>query len=291
LRILKSSPKKYWKDLILTSPKQAILNNHPSVVTLKELIGDNGAGAFLSFIVSDLVMAFNVGKTVDSSQIEFVAETINQDYYYLKTTELKYCFDKAKKGHYGTTFDRVDASIIIGWIESFIKERDELYSQQRIEENKAHTKELNQIHPKILTKIKQAVDDVIEKQNQPKDEPTKKREKTEFELIVDSWYLEYDDLLKKQSGDTRVKYKDKLLYRYEFINTKHTEYEAQKIKQPPLNIPELSQGWMKEFDALYREQFSGGSQSEVRTITYKGFEFTTAEFLEAKLKEATSDVG
>lgn len=133
----KTTPKQYW---ITTQPKtalQAIKSESVSVVRLKDQPnGEIISKAFLSFIITDLVQSFNVGKTMNDMQIAFAVNGIQSDYYFMKLDELKYCFDQAKKGKYGAMYDRIDAAVIFEWIEMYLAERVELIISERQNENK-----------------------------------------------------------------------------------------------------------------------------------------------------------
>lgn len=65
---------------------------------------------------------FNTGQNMNQDQIVNLTEIILEDYYYMKLDDLKLCFKNAMKGKYGQTY-RMDASVILGWLEKYTEER------------------------------------------------------------------------------------------------------------------------------------------------------------------------
>ena len=57
--------------------------------------------AFMVNIIIDLVMFFNVGKTMKDTQAAQTADLIIEEFYFFKPDDFKLCFNRAKKGLYG----------------------------------------------------------------------------------------------------------------------------------------------------------------------------------------------
>lgn len=125
---------------------------------------------------------------MNENQVNFMVETIKQDYYYLKPEELKYCFDNAKKGRYGQLYDRLDAAIICEWIEKYLEERTQIAINLRENENKINNS--GSIHPKYASKLKE----LFKEENINPVIPQEKREKTEHEILVQDILREFDSL-------------------------------------------------------------------------------------------------
>ncbi len=189
------------------------------------------ADAFLTFISTDLIESFNVGKTMNQMQVIFVVNAIKSDYYFLKIEELKYCFEQAKKGRYGTMFDRIDAAVIFGWIDKYLEERTEMAYIDNIEKQKKN----KELKPDIV--ILKALKSIVEKF--PQEERSidlnlispEKRERTPEEILVQKLFNEFDSLylnqpVNKNSPIAIVDYNGKKLTANEFVLMRVEEINA-----------------------------------------------------------------
>ena len=183
-------------------------------------MGDNGAKAFLVVILSDLVMSFNVGKTMNQNQIVDLVNFIQQDYYFLKPSELKYCFDNAKKGKYGQLFDRIDSAIICQWIETYLDERIGVC----VSENQKKNLEFNSIrvHEDILKALKNVVEKPIIKDGATIIESDEQRE------FSNKIFKEFDKIheenpVGEDRGKKFINYNGKIVDINEFLEIKFKE--------------------------------------------------------------------
>ena len=186
--------------------------NTPQLSILKKEAGDNVLRAFLVEALSDLIMFFNVGKTMNQQQLVQVVELITDNYYFLRPSELKYCFNQAKIGKYGKLYDRIDGSIIFEWIEKYLLEREEVIYQKNIALQKQTTQENINVFEslsKLNIDLKQLVEPV-------KNEVYKNNTPTDLDIKIQVILTEFDELYKQQddgklSGVRFVKYKDKMM--------------------------------------------------------------------------------
>lgn len=79
--------------------------------------------AFLTSIVSELVLYFNVGKNMNPDQVAQAVLLIADEFYYLKPDDFKLCFNRAKRGEYGEVYDRLDGQVIFKWLRAYCRER------------------------------------------------------------------------------------------------------------------------------------------------------------------------
>lgn len=93
-----------------------------------------GARAILVIAINELVSFFNVGKTMNDVQVALTADLIIDRFYYLKLEEIKLCFRNAMAS--GKIYDRLDGNIILGWLNEYDAQRDEIVSSLSI--NEAH---------------------------------------------------------------------------------------------------------------------------------------------------------
>jgi hypothetical protein len=198
--------------------------NTPQLSILKKDAGENVLRAFLVEALSDLIMFFNVGKTVNPHQLVQVVELITDNYYYLRPSELKYCFNQAKIGRYGKLYDRIDGSIIFEWIEKYLLERDEVIYQKNIHLQKQTTQENINVFEslsKLNIDLKQFVEPI-------KKEDYKNNPQTDFDIKIQVILNEFDELFKQQdegklSGIRFVKYKDKMMNIETYTNIRLNE--------------------------------------------------------------------
>jgi hypothetical protein len=81
--------------------------------------------ALLVVLVGELADSFNIGKNLSAPQMVDTAQMILNEYPELKIDDVALCFSKAKKGHYGKVYDRLDSAIIFGWLEMFLADKNE----------------------------------------------------------------------------------------------------------------------------------------------------------------------
>ena len=191
---------KYWKEIKSNNALSTINEHELSIVRIAKQEGENKVNAFLTYVVADLIKSFNLGKTMDESQIEFLVETIRTDYYYLKLPELKLCFNNCKKGMYGTIYDRIDTSVVVSWIEMFLKERFNSIEKIRKTESDNHKRTLTDFHPSVVDAMKSAVSDIKKNETKPLCENIK-RKKTQQELFIQQCFRDFDELCKNRNDD------------------------------------------------------------------------------------------
>lgn len=141
--------------------------------------------AFMSFSITDLVMSFNIGKTMNQSQVGHAVRAIQEDYFYLKPTELKYCFENAKRGRYGTLYDRIDLAVICEWIEMYLVERTNEVIMRNENKKVEYSKQNDELFTNVFSSGKIKVKDVgvIPGKETPKPQNYKMHQK---------WYKQFD---------------------------------------------------------------------------------------------------
>jgi hypothetical protein len=122
LKTLETSPRRYYKELQAVSIREVIESPVPSLAICRRQLGEMTAKAIVAMILTDTALMFNTGQNMNQDQIVNLTEIILEDYYYMKLDDLKLCFKNAMKGRYGQTY-RMDASVILGWLEKYTEER------------------------------------------------------------------------------------------------------------------------------------------------------------------------
>ena len=87
-----------------------------------------GARAVLAILIGEVVSFFNVGKTMNDTQVAMTCDIIIDNYPEFKLEDFKLCFRNAMAIKYGKLFDRLDGSVIIEWLNKYSKERNEYVS-------------------------------------------------------------------------------------------------------------------------------------------------------------------
>jgi len=209
-----------WKNSVadlkqgIARPKTAELalnNNSPSLVLIKKEFGEEELLIYVSELLTDCVLSFNIGKTMNAEQIKLTAEYIAEDYYFLKPEELKYCFAQAQKGVYGKIYDRIDTSIIFEWFDKYIEER--MGSVEKNNQNKTNEFKSQDYKNASSQTILPALKEVVENKKKVHQNEEKTPKKAELDLS-NKIMKEFDELFDEQNefdkgGFRMVKYKGK----------------------------------------------------------------------------------
>ena len=208
----------------VVTAEQAIDFTHPQLSVIKKEAGEVIAKTILVEALTDLVMLFNIGKTMNPPQIIQTIDLILQKYWYLRLTELKYCFNQAKMGAYGKVYDRIDGAIIFEWIEKYIEERKELIIQKQVERNKESKKDVSILEAFSEKGIK------FEPKIVESKEEKKVVEKTEREKVIQDAFKEFDKLHLTSEVDSKgikfIEYQGKIVDIVKFTELKLFEYDS-----------------------------------------------------------------
>lgn len=85
--------------------------------------GENHARAIVVILLSEVVDFFNASNTMNDSQVAITTDLIIEEYPYFKIDDLKLAFRNAMKGRYGEIYNRLDGSVIMGWLNQYNRER------------------------------------------------------------------------------------------------------------------------------------------------------------------------
>lgn len=88
----------------------------------KEL-GENHARAIVVILLSEVVGFYNASNTMNDAQVAITTDLIIEEYPYFKIDDLKLAFRNAMRGRYGEIYNRLDGSVVMGWLRQYNKER------------------------------------------------------------------------------------------------------------------------------------------------------------------------
>lgn len=179
---------------------------------------DDYVKAVLSILIADTADFLNVGKTISGPQIMQTIELILEDFSIYKIDFFIACFTKAKKGFYGKQYDRLDGQIIFEWLTHY-----EYEYQTEIERGRETEKILLEKGIISLESDKPDHKCISDRDNTPvpmpnyvkeaitaistkKVLPVKERVKTEAEIVMQGFLLDFDDLYEKygQHGGIKI---------------------------------------------------------------------------------------
>ncbi|WP_230324301.1 hypothetical protein [Bacteroides nordii] len=132
-------PEEYYKGLQVRRIEDTINSPNLPVSTLKNELGLVGVRAILVLAVTEVCNFFNVGKSMNATQVAMTVDLIIEKYFYLKLEDIKLCFRRAMYSH--TAYDRIDGNVILSWLERYDADRDEYCSLHSINVSKSHKKE------------------------------------------------------------------------------------------------------------------------------------------------------
>lgn len=143
-----------WESWILspksTSQDLSKVVDSPKVVSLVELkLYESEEYRFL--IVAKLIIwvlsKLNVQRTVRDNQVLGIYQMIVDNYFYLKLSELKYCFQKGLSGTYGKLYGKIDETDFANWLNEYVKERDDYVSRKKENDSNIQKKTEKELKP------------------------------------------------------------------------------------------------------------------------------------------------
>lgn len=124
-------------------PERAHFGNAPTLTIMNKTYGEGFAASWLLPQILDLVAFSNSKGTLNEAQMEFLAESIANEYYFLKASELLLFFYRFKCGTYGKFYGNVDPMAIMQGLEKFMKERRDAHRHHEEEELRKERDELS----------------------------------------------------------------------------------------------------------------------------------------------------
>ena len=93
----------------------------------------------MGYMIAKVAKKFNIGKNINPEQIRDTIESIFEDYYYLRLSDLYLVLRNGVKGKYGQIYDRFDESVLMGWLEKYTEERFQVAEERQLAQHDAIT--------------------------------------------------------------------------------------------------------------------------------------------------------
>lgn len=122
-------------------PDRCHFGDAPTLAMLSKTYGESAASNWLMAQLTDLVAYTNSRGMLTDEHIEVLADTIAQEYWYLKASELLLFFYRFKLGRYGHFYGNIDPMKITIALDKFLGERSEAFDKQRKDEERREREE------------------------------------------------------------------------------------------------------------------------------------------------------
>ena len=141
---------KYWKTLFEDKNRQQqILNSVirkgnelkaeieklPKFPTLRELqateVGEQDLRGDIDLLLIWVDAQFNLKQPLSDAQLDTIPALIMEHCATLRLEEIGLCFKNAILGKYGKNYNRLDTEVIIGWLNQYMKDKNEMAAERR----------------------------------------------------------------------------------------------------------------------------------------------------------------
>lgn len=103
--------------------EQAMSEKYPTVASVKKYHDEQLALDAVVEIIAEAASLVNLGRNLKPNQIDFLAEEILREYYYLTLGDIRLMMKQGVTGKYGELYDRLDVQVVMGWLERYTEER------------------------------------------------------------------------------------------------------------------------------------------------------------------------
>lgn len=124
----------------------AMRNDSPCLVAMRGDVVKRGGDPklvdnVLKLMVAKTARAFNLTRNIEPAQIGDLVEDLQQEFFYLKLSEVFFVLKQARMGRLGKTYERLDQPTIMQWFENYAEERLTIAEKESIQthEQSTHT--------------------------------------------------------------------------------------------------------------------------------------------------------
>jgi hypothetical protein len=95
--------------------------------------------SIIGVAISKVCTFLNMPNVLTSEQIDFVAQVIREQYYYLNLADVKLCLRWALMGRYGKLYGKIDVTDVLQWFERYTDDRASMGNEQSYAEHVQNT--------------------------------------------------------------------------------------------------------------------------------------------------------
>ncbi len=127
VKVYESTVEKYNFRAIQTI-HDALRNESPCLVSMRKDVIKRGGDPVLvdkvlQLMIAKTARAFQLTRNIEPAQICDLVEDLQQDFFYLKLSEVYFVLRQARMGRLGKTYERLDQPTIMQWFENHARER------------------------------------------------------------------------------------------------------------------------------------------------------------------------
>lgn len=172
------------KLLVPRTVKDALASNVAMLSTIRKYMGDEATKDALIETIAYAAGLLNIGKNLQPHQIEFLADEILRDWYWLKLSEIKFVMMEGVRGNYGQIYDCLDFRTVMEWLGKYDEQRTEIVER---DSQRAHIEAKSEnVKPMPMPKEVSALADKLK---HPFDRELPEFEPDEFfeKMVKDEW--------------------------------------------------------------------------------------------------------
>jgi lysyl-tRNA synthetase class I len=107
-------------------------------------------------MIAKTARAFNLTRNIEPAQIVDLVTDLEQDFYFLKLSEVFYVLKQARMGKMGKLYERLDQPTIIGWFSDYVEKRMEISEEESLRQHDQYTyMEKDRSYDKFITNLQE----------------------------------------------------------------------------------------------------------------------------------------
>jgi len=110
--------------------EQAMSEVFPTLATVRKYHGPETAKDAVVEIVGQAAALMNVGKNLKPHQIEFLADELTGENYFLTLGEIRFFMMEGIRGNYGPVYDCMDVNRVLEWLNKYLEIRADIASNK-----------------------------------------------------------------------------------------------------------------------------------------------------------------
>lgn len=153
-----------WNDkfqdyrFLPTTVKEAVNVEAPSLATYRKYQSEKDLIVLISQMLVWLLGMVNIKRSLNDGQILLISTMIAKEYFFLKVSEMKYCFWRGLMGDYGELYGKFDAMDVMKWLKTYTDIRANVMETESINSHSRQAKqETGYFDEKVFEKIKSLV--------------------------------------------------------------------------------------------------------------------------------------